>query len=172
MQVNDSTLSSLNWQLNLRYQEMTRQAVVRKDDKIYSIEIQTMRLEFQLAATAHSRNQFEEQVEWRQLADRLMKDAPTLIASPEEAALVVSDDGFYGVPKTGDRMAQFVIEGAGQNESLLRAGREGVLQGFQEAESAWGEKLPDIAYQTLERTLKLIDDHLTGLGYSLLNLEG
>lgn len=172
MQINDQALSSLNWQLNLRYQEMTRQAVVRKDDKIYSIEIQTMRLEFHLAAVQHSRGQFEEQNDWKQLAARLMKDAPQIVATPEEAALVVSDEGFYGAPKTGERMAQFVIQGAGSNETLLRAGREGILKGFEEAEKAWGEKLPDIAYKTLERALKLVDDHLAGLGFSLLNVEG
>ncbi|MGE4295497.1 MAG: hypothetical protein AB7E49_07345 [Campylobacterales bacterium] len=172
MQINDQALSSLNWQLNLRYQEMTRQAVVRKDDKIYSIEIQTMRLEFHLAATSHSRNQIEEQLEWKHLADRLMKDAPEMIATPEEAAMVISDEGFYGVPKTSDRLAQFVIQGANNNETLLRAGREGILKGFEEAEKAWGEPLPEIAYKTLERALKLVDDHLAGLGYSLLNVEG
>lgn len=172
MQVNDQALSGLNWQLNLRYQEMTRQAIVRKDDKIYSIEIQTMRLEFHMATVAHSRNQFEEQVEWKQLAEKLMEGAPEFVATPEEAALVVSDEGFYGVPKTADRLAQFVIQGAGNNETLLRAGREGILKGFEEAEKAWGEKLPDIAYKTLERALKIVDDHLTGLGFGLLDVEG
>jgi len=91
--------------------------------------------------------------------------------SADEAAELVSEDGFFGVNKTSDRVAGFVINGAGDDIDKLKAGREGVITGFKDAERIWGDKLPDIAYETQERTLKLIDDRIAELGGSILDSE-
>lgn len=91
--------------------------------------------------------------------------------TPEEAGDLVSENGFFGVTNTSDRVAQFVISGAGNDLEKLQAGREGILKGFNDAESTWGSTLPDIAYQTQERTLKLIDERIAELGGNVLDSE-
>ena len=89
--------------------------------------------------------------------------------SVDEAKELVSEDGFFGITKTAQRIADFVLNGAGDDEKLLRAGRAGILQGFKEAQQIWGEKLPDISYQTIDKALQSIDDRMRDLGFSVLD---
>ena len=96
---------------------------------------------------------------------------PIAELSREEAAELVSEDGFFGIKQTSDRIANFVLQGAGDNEELLRAGRKGILQGFQEAEAMWGGKLPDISYKTIERAVELIDMAMHEMGYAIIEEE-
>ncbi len=91
--------------------------------------------------------------------------------SQEEAAELVSEDGFFGVSQTSERIANFVISGAGGDEGRLRAGREGILQGFKEAEQMWGGKLPDIAYETINKAVEMIDKALIEGGFAVLDIE-
>ena len=64
-----------------------------------------------------------------------------------------------------------MINGAGGDESMLRAGREGMLQGFKDAESMWGGKLPDISQETMKKAVELVDKKMYDLGFSILNQE-
>lgn len=89
--------------------------------------------------------------------------------SQAEATELVSEDGFFGVSQTSERIANFVISGAGGDEELLREGRKGILQGFQDAEKQWGGKLPDIAYETINKAVEMIDKALVDNGFSVLN---
>jgi hypothetical protein len=91
--------------------------------------------------------------------------------SQDEATELVSEDGFFGVKQTSDRIANFVIEGAGEDENLLRAGREGVLQGYKDAEEMWGSKLPEISKQTIEKAVEKIDMRMHELGFSIIKEE-
>lgn len=96
---------------------------------------------------------------------------PIAELSQDEAAKLVSKDGLFGVDQTSERIANFVIDGAGGNENLLRAGREGMLQGFKEAEAMWGDKLPEISQQTMAKATQMVDMAMNDLGFSLLNQE-
>jgi len=89
--------------------------------------------------------------------------------SQDEAKELISEDGFFGIKQTSNRVADFVLMGAGDDIEKLRAGREGVLHGFKEAERIWGERLPDISYKTLEKTLEKIDEKIKNLGYNVLD---
>lgn len=89
--------------------------------------------------------------------------------SKDEAADLVSEDGFFGVTQTSERIAGFVIAGAGGDEALLREGRKGILQGFDDAEAMWGEKLPEISYETINKAVEMIDKALVEAGYSVLD---
>lgn len=86
----------------------------------------------------------------------------------EEAEALISDDGFFGVPQTSDRIADFVLMGAGDDIEKLKAGREGVLAGYKQAENTWGDTLPEISQKTLERALEKIDKKLASLGVNVL----
>ena len=89
--------------------------------------------------------------------------------SQDEAKELVSNDGFFGIDKTSQRIADFVINGAGDDEKLLKAGLDGVMQGFNEAEKIWGSKLPDISYKTIDKAQELITQHMNELGINVLD---
>jgi hypothetical protein len=89
--------------------------------------------------------------------------------TPDEAKALVSEEGFFGVTQTSNRLADFVLSGGGDDLEKLKAGREGILRGFNEAEKMWGGKLPDISYQTIEKALEKIDEKITALGGSILD---
>ena len=96
---------------------------------------------------------------------------PIAELSQEEAGALVSEDGFFGIEQTSERIANFVISGSGGDEDRLRSGREGMLQGFKDAESMWGGTLPDISQKTMQAALELVDKEMNRLGFSILNQE-
>ena len=96
---------------------------------------------------------------------------PIAELSQEEAAELVSEDGFFGVTQTSERIANFVINGAGGDEDRMRAGREGMLLGFQQAQEMWGGELPEISQQTMQAAIEMVDKAMHEAGYSILNQE-
>lgn len=105
------------------------------------------------------------------LQDIGYKGKPIAELSQEEASALVSEDGFFGIAKTSQRIADFVINGAGGNEKMLRAGRDGMLKGFKEAEEMWGSELPEISQETMKKALELVDKAMYDLGFSVLDTE-
>jgi len=105
------------------------------------------------------------------LGDIGYEGKPIAELSKDEAAELVSEDGFFGVDKTSERIANFVIAGAGGDEDMLRSGREGMLQGFRDAEKMWGGELPEISQKTMKAALELVDKEMHGLGFSIINEE-
>ncbi len=96
---------------------------------------------------------------------------PISSLSPGGAAELVSEDGFFGVRKTADRLAGFVLGGAGDDLDKLKAGREGILQGFAAAEKVWGGELPAISHETLAEALKQVDEKISDLDGHLVDLS-
>lgn len=89
--------------------------------------------------------------------------------TPNEAKELVSDDGFFGISKTSIRLSEFVLNSGGNNLAKIKVGREGIILGFKQAEQLWGQKLPEISYQTLEKTLSKIDEKISSLGGNIVN---
>ncbi|WP_297810245.1 hydrogenase-4 component G [uncultured Helicobacter sp.] len=87
----------------------------------------------------------------------------------DEAKALIAEDGFFGVAKTSDRIADFVLAGAGDDVEKLKAGREGIIRGYNQAEKAWGGNLPDISKETLEKALEKVDKKLASLGVNVLD---
>jgi len=83
--------------------------------------------------------------------------------SPQEASDLVGEDGYFGVEKTAQRVANFAINLADGDIDSLEKTREGVVQGFEDAETMWGGELPEISYKTQDRTLELIDKKIAEL---------
>jgi len=104
-------------------------------------------------------------------ASLLYNNTPISELSVGEANDLISDDGYFGIDKTSQRIIDFVIKGAGNDIDRLRAGREGILRGFTEAEKVWGGKLPDISYGTLEKSLEAIDEKIRELGESVVDFS-
>jgi len=96
---------------------------------------------------------------------------PIAELSQEEAAELVSEDGLFGITQTSERIANFVINGAAGDEDRMRAGREGMIQGFKEAEAMWGGELPEISQKTMAKAIEMVDMAMNDLGFSILNQE-
>ncbi|NOX15129.1 MAG: hydrogenase [Epsilonproteobacteria bacterium] len=87
----------------------------------------------------------------------------------DEAKNLVNEDSFFGIKKTSDRLSSFVLNGAGDNIDMLKAGRDAMLKGFEEAKKLWGGELPKISQETMKKTIEIIDTKLRDLGASSIN---
>ncbi len=92
------------------------------------------------------------------------KNTPISELSIDQASDLIEADGYFGIDKTSQRIIDFVLTGAGDDLDRLKAGREGVLRGFAEAEKAWGGQLPEISYKTIEKGIKALDNKIAELG--------
>lgn len=81
-----------------------------------------------------------------------------------------AQNDYWGIGQTSDRLADFVINGGGEDLNRLKQGREGILQGLNEAEKMWGGELPEISYKTIEATLAKIDARIHELGGSVIDI--
>lgn len=88
---------------------------------------------------------------------------PITQLSVDEAKELVSDEGFFGITKTSERVSSFAINLSGDDVSLLKEARAGLVKGFEEAEKLWGGELPEISYKTQDRTLELVDKRINEL---------
>ncbi|PRM89648.1 hypothetical protein CJ671_06445 [Aliarcobacter cryaerophilus] len=88
---------------------------------------------------------------------------PIMDLSPQEATDLVSENGFFGITQTSDRVSNFVFSFAGDDLEKLQKGRDGIVKGFDEANKMFGGNLPEISYKTQERTLALLDAKIESL---------
>lgn len=91
--------------------------------------------------------------------------------SQSEASDLVSEDGFFGISNTADRISNFIINAAGDDLEKLQAGKEGMQRGFKEAEKIWGGKLPEISQKTIEKATQSIDKRIAELGGNVLSVQ-
>ena len=127
---------------------------------------------YQKQAMEESRSTFSGQANTFRLSDIGYNGKPIGELSQSEASTLVSEDGFFGVTQTSERISNFVIGGGGDDLSKLQAGRSGMLQGFAEAEKMWGGKLPEISYATMQKALEKVDARIAELGGSVLDTSG
>ncbi|WP_148624723.1 hypothetical protein [Aliarcobacter cryaerophilus] len=97
------------------------------------------------------------------LEDIGYKGKPIMDLSPQEATDLVSENGFFGITQTSDRVSNFVFSFAGDDLEKLQKGRDGIVKGFEEANKMFGGNLPEISYKTQEKTLALIDAKIESL---------
>jgi len=88
---------------------------------------------------------------------------PITELSVEEATELIDDDGFFGIEKTSQRVANFVFNFSGDDIELLEKGREGIVTGYNEAQEMWSGELPQISVDTQAKTLELIDARIAEL---------
>ena len=91
--------------------------------------------------------------------------------SSDEANDLISENGFFGIANTAGRIASFVLNGAGDDVEKLKAGREGVTKGFEDAKKIWRGELPEISQKTIEKTLETLDKKIAELGGNVLNVS-
>jgi len=88
---------------------------------------------------------------------------PITELSSNEAKSLISEGGFFSVEETSFRVSSFVMNIAGDSFEALQEAKKGIIQGFEEAEKMWGGTLPDMSYETQEKTLEIIDAKIAEL---------
>ncbi|PIE59689.1 MAG: hypothetical protein CSA32_02560 [Desulfobulbus propionicus] len=78
--------------------------------------------------------------------------------SPEEANELVSEDGYFGVEQTSERIFQFAVSISGGDTSKIDAIIAGIEDGFQRAYEALGDWLPDISYDTYDAVMDKLEN--------------
>ncbi len=86
------------------------------------------------------------------------KTADISTMTPDEAQKLVSEDGYWGVKQTADRIFNLAVGISGNDPTKIDKIKEGVLNGFGMARKAFGGELPNISEQTLDAVMKKLDD--------------
>ena len=75
----------------------------------------------------------------------------------------LSDDGYWGIKQTSDRMVSMAIALTGGDTDKADEMISAIEKGFKQATKSWGEDLPDICQKTLEETKKKMNDWKNGV---------
>lgn len=88
---------------------------------------------------------------WNQIRQgNFQADAQTIAQAKED----ISEDGYWGVKQTSERMLDFAKALAGGDASKIDTLTKAIEKGFKQAEKQWGGKLPDICSQTYDAVMK------------------
>ncbi len=71
----------------------------------------------------------------------------------------ISEDGYWGVKQTSQRLFDFASALAGDDVDKMKEMQEAMEKGFKQATKAWGKDLPSISQETMKAANKLFDDY-------------
>lgn len=83
------------------------------------------------------------------------KADPETIAQAKED---ISEDGYWGVKQTSDRLVSFAQALSGNDPEKADKMIEAVKKGFDQATKTWGGELPSICKDTLDSTIKKLEE--------------
>ena len=93
---------------------------------------------------------------WKALASgNFTADADTIAKAKED----ISEDGYWGVKQTSERIFDFAQALAGDDEEKMKTMKESVEKGFKEATKSWGRTLPDISQDTYSAVMDKFDKY-------------
>lgn len=69
----------------------------------------------------------------------------------------VSENGYYGVKQTSQRILDFAVALTGGDPEKMEKMRDAFEKGFKQAEKTWGGELPEICQQTYDAVFKGFD---------------
>ena len=87
---------------------------------------------------------------WEMLASGDYKVDPT---TSQNAAKEISEDGYWGVKQTSERIFDFARALSGDDSEKMDKMLDAFKKGFEEATKAWGKDLPEISKQTYDAVL-------------------
>lgn len=80
-------------------------------------------------------------------------------AAKAEAQELISEDGYYGVKQTSERIFNFASALAGDDPKKMEEMRKAFEKGFKQATKSWGQDLPSISQETYKAVEKMFDDY-------------
>lgn len=98
---------------------------------------------------------------WRQIASgNFTVDAKT----KAEAQQAISEDGYWGVKQTSQRIFDMAKAIAGDDTAMMKKMQDAVEKGFDQATAAWGKSLPSISHDTHDAVNAMFDDYYKNAG--------
>ena len=79
-------------------------------------------------------------------------------ATAKQAQEDISENGYWGVEQTSDRLVSFAKALAGDDPSKADELMAAIEKGFKQATKAWGDELPGICGKTMEATRKKMNE--------------
>ncbi len=80
-------------------------------------------------------------------------------ATRKQAQEDISEDGYWGVKQTSQRIFDFASALAGDDVDKMKEMQAAVEKGYKQATKAWGKDLPSISIDTLSATNKLFEEY-------------
>jgi len=80
-------------------------------------------------------------------------------ATKEQAQKDISEDGYWGVKQTSQRLFDFASALASDDVDKMKEMQKAMEKGFKLATGAWGRELPSICQDTFDAANKLFDDY-------------
>lgn len=81
-------------------------------------------------------------------------DSDTRLKAQED----ISEDGYWGVKQTSQRLFDFAISLTGGDPTKAQGMKDAFIKGFEKAKEAWGGALPEISNKTYDATIKMFDE--------------
>lgn len=75
----------------------------------------------------------------------------------KKAQEAISENGYYGVNQTSDRIIEFAKAVSGNDPKAIETLKNAFVKGFKEATKAWGDTLPDISQKTYDAVMEKFD---------------
>lgn len=98
---------------------------------------------------------------WRQIASgNYTVDAKT----KAEAQQAISEDGYWGVKQTSQRIFDMAKAIAGDDTEMMKKMQNAVEKGFEQATAAWGKELPGICGETHTAINGMFEDYYKNAG--------
>lgn len=82
----------------------------------------------------------------------------------QEAKDAISEDGYWGVKQTSQRIFDFAVSLSGGDSDKMEEMLSAFKKGFEQATKSWGKDLPDISSQTYDAVLQKFEDYKTSQG--------
>ncbi len=96
---------------------------------------------------------------WKVLASGKFSADPATIAQAKED---ISEDGYWGVEQTSQRIFDFAMALSGGDEEQMKKMQEAFEKGFAQATGTWGKELPEISNKTYDAVTSKFEDFYKG----------
>lgn len=90
-------------------------------------------------------------------------------ATQAQAQKDISEDGYWGVKQTSDRIIDFATALTGGDPDKIEEMRDAFKKGYKQAEKTWGGELPDISKQTYDAVMEKFDKLAEDAGLTTSN---
>ena len=84
-------------------------------------------------------------------------------ATADKAKSLISEDGYWGVDQTSDRIFQMAKALSGGDEEGMNKMLAAFEKGYKQATKSWGRELPDISKQTYDAVQQKFKDYQNSL---------
>lgn len=96
---------------------------------------------------------------WSQFRQGVLDGSITVDeATAKQAQEDISEDGYWGVKQTSERILDFAKALTGGDASKVEEMRKAIEKGFSQAAKLWGDELPEISQKTHDAVMKGLDE--------------